>query len=44
MYDANAALSIVDCYAATEVKVYSNSLMTFDRALVRHGGDHVLEP
>jgi predicted nucleic-acid-binding protein len=41
LYGANTTLSIVDCYAATEAKVYSNSLVTFDKELVKHGGSHV---
>jgi predicted nucleic-acid-binding protein len=44
LYGAKKNLSIVDCYAATETKVYGNSLMTFDKELVKHGGDHVREP
>ena len=41
LYGANKTLSIVDCYAATEAKVYGNSLVTFDKELVKHGGSHV---
>jgi predicted nucleic acid-binding protein len=44
LYGAKTMLSIVDCYAAIEAKVYGNTLMTFDKALVRHGGNHVQEP
>ncbi len=44
LYGAKKNLSVVDCYAATEAKVYSNSLITFDKELVRQGGDHVREP
>lgn len=44
LYDKNATLSIVDCYAATEAKVYKNTLVTFDRRLVKLGGSHVKEP
>lgn len=43
LYGANKTLSIVDCYAATEAKVYDNSLVTFDKELVKHGGNHVKE-
>lgn len=43
LYGANKTLSIVDCYAATEAKVYGNSLVTFDKQLVKHGGSHVIE-
>ncbi|MBC7707933.1 PIN domain-containing protein [Polaromonas sp.] len=44
LYGAKKKLSIVDCYAATEAKVYGNSLITFDKELVKQGGDHVREP
>ena len=44
LYDKKTALSIVDCYAATEPKVYGNTLLTFNNGLVRHGGDRVVEP
>jgi uncharacterized protein len=43
LYGANKTLSIVDCYAATEAKVYGNTLVTFDKELVKHGGSHVKE-
>jgi predicted nucleic-acid-binding protein len=43
LYGAKKSLSIVDCYAATEAKVYGNSLVTFDKELVKHGGSHVKE-
>ena len=43
LYGASKTLSIVDCYAATEAEVYGNKLVTFDRALVKHGGSHVKE-
>jgi len=44
LYGAKNNLSIVDCYAATEAKMYGNSLITFDKELVKQGGDHVREP
>lgn len=44
LYDKKTMLSIVDCYAATEAKIYGNSLMSFDKGLVAHGGDQVFEP
>ncbi len=44
MYGAKKSLSIVDCYAATEAKIYGNALVTFDKELVKHGGSHVREP
>ncbi|HEY4964463.1 MAG TPA: PIN domain-containing protein [Candidatus Saccharimonadales bacterium] len=41
LYGANSSLSIVDSYAATEAKVYGNTLITFDKELVNRGGNHV---
>jgi len=43
LYGAKKSLSIVDCYAATESKLYNNTLVTFDKELVKHGGSHVKE-
>ena len=43
LYGAKKMLSIVDCYASIEAKVYNNSLVTFDKNLVKHGGGHVRE-
>lgn len=42
-YLKHPALSIVDCYAALEAKVYSNQLVTFDKRLVNQGGEHVIK-
>ena len=44
LYGTQKSLSFVDCYAATEAKMYNNVLVTFDQQLVKHGGDHVKEP
>ena len=44
LYQAQQSLSIVDCYAALEAHVWSRSLMTFDKKLLRHGGMHVEAP
>ncbi len=44
LYSSQKTLSFVDCYAATEAKMYNNSLVTFDQQLIKHGGDHVGEP
>jgi predicted nucleic-acid-binding protein len=44
LYGAKKTLSFVDCYAATEARMYKNSLITFDKQLLRHGGNHVMEP
>ena len=43
LYGAKKNLSIVDCYAATESKVYGNTLVTFDKELAKQGGGHVRE-
>jgi predicted nucleic-acid-binding protein len=40
-YEHHPALSIVDCYAASEAKAYHNQLATFDKRLVSQGGKHV---
>ena len=44
LYGVCKSLSFVDCYAATEAKVYNNSLVTFDQQLIKHGGRHVTQP
>ena len=44
LYGAKNTLSFVDCYAAIEAKVYGNSLVTFDKELIKHGGAHVIAP
>lgn len=44
LYGGQKSLSFVDCYAATEARMYNNSLVTFDKQLVEHGGNHVKEP
>lgn len=41
LYGAKKSLSIVDCYAVTESKLYNNTLVTFDKELAKHGGNHV---
>lgn len=41
LYGAKKTLSIVDSYAATEAKLYNNTLVTFDKELIKHGGSHV---
>ena len=43
LYGTKKSLSIVDCYAATESKLYRNTLVTFDKEPVKHGGSHVHE-
>ena len=43
LYKTKQTLSIVDCYAATEAKVYGNHLLSFDKELIKHGGRHVQE-
>ncbi len=44
LYSTKKSLSFVDCYAAIESKVYGNSLVTFDKELLKHGGLHVIAP
>ena len=44
LYRKNKSLSFVDCYAATEAKVYNNHLLTFDKELQKHGGSHIRQP
>lgn len=41
LYGSQKNLSFVDCYAAVEAKMYNNSLATFDKQLVKYGGNHV---
>ena len=43
LYGSQKTLSFVDCYAAVEAKMYNNTLVTFDKQLVKHGGSHVKE-
>lgn len=44
LYGRKKTLSFVDCYAAIEAEVYGNSLVTFDKELIKHGGAHVTAP
>lgn len=44
LYETRPSLSIVDCYAAIEAKVWENKLVTFDKNLLKHGGAHVSQP
>jgi predicted nucleic-acid-binding protein len=44
LYVRSRSLSFADCYAATEARYFGNDLVTFDKALVRKGGEHVKEP
>ncbi|MCC7308564.1 MAG: PIN domain-containing protein [Acidobacteria bacterium] len=44
LYEARQSLSIIDCYAAVEAGVWQNSLVTFDKKLLKYGGAHVSEP
>jgi predicted nucleic-acid-binding protein len=43
-YLESRALSFVDCYSAVEAFFYGKELATFDKALLRKGGEHVKEP
>jgi len=38
------SLSFVDCYAATEAKIFGTNLYTFDKKLINQGGAHVQAP
>ena len=44
LFDSRPALSFVDCYAATEARVFASKLYTFDKKLISQGGSHVLAP
>jgi uncharacterized protein len=41
LYGQQPSLSFVDCYAATETKIYKNTLYTFDKQLAKNGGKQV---
>ncbi len=41
LYAQRPALSIIDCYAATETRAFKNQLVTFDKKLASQGGTHV---
>ena len=43
MYLEHSALSMVDCYASVEARVYGNQLTTFDKKLALQGGNHVFD-
>lgn len=44
LFEERPSLSFVDCYAATEAKVFGTKLYTFDKKLINQGGSHVLAP
>lgn len=44
LYAAHKNLSFPDCYVAVQSKQNGDDLATFDKALIKHGGDHVSEP
>lgn len=44
LFETRKSLSFVDCYAATEAKVFGSKLYTFDRKLLSQGGAHVQAP
>jgi predicted nucleic acid-binding protein len=44
LFESKKNLSFVDCYAATEAKVFDSKLYTFDKKLRNQGGSHVLTP
>ncbi len=43
MYLTSPSLSFADCYAAVEAGFFGHKLLTFDKALIRKGGEHVKE-
>lgn len=44
LYEKQHSLSIIDCYAAVEARNSGNQLVTFDKKLLKYGGDHVVAP
>ncbi|MBV9217644.1 MAG: PIN domain-containing protein [Acidobacteria bacterium] len=44
LYLKSPSLSLADCYSAVESHSFGHDLLTFDKALIRHGGGHVKEP
>jgi len=44
LYEARQSLSIIDCYASVEAGAWQNSLVTFDKKLLKYGGAHVVGP
>jgi len=42
LFEKRRSLSFVDCYAATEAKIYRTRLFTFDRKLINQGGSQVV--
>jgi predicted nucleic-acid-binding protein len=44
LYMKHRSLSIIDCYAAMEAKAAGNDFATFDKDLLKHGGNHVIKP
>ena len=41
LFQSRKSLSFVDCYAATEAKIYGGTLFTFDKKLINQGGRYV---
>lgn len=41
LFETRKSLSFVDCYAATEAKIFGTKLYTFDKKLINQGGEHV---
>jgi len=44
LFTRKKQLSFPDCYAVVEASLSGDSLRTFDKELVKHGGSHVSEP
>lgn len=44
LFEKRHSLSIIDCYAAVEAGHFGNQLVTFDKKLLKYGGDHIITP
>jgi len=44
LYTRKLQLSFSDCYAAVEAALSGEALLSFDKDLIKHGGNHVREP
>ena len=44
LFEQKPSLSFVDCYAATEAKIFGTQLYTFDKKLINQGGAHIQAP
>jgi predicted nucleic-acid-binding protein len=44
LYLRKKQLSFPDCYAAVEARLSGDTLLTFDKDLIKHGGSDIREP